>query len=511
MLPIKCILAWSAAVLFGLVSNNVRADSSAFVAFGGLEVTLFDLDPSDGIDPLVTLDLVERSGSAFQYPFPDASWPPLREERVTGSGSAALSDANGSSSLVLLDASMEGTAVSTGGGAYTALLTDSFTFTLTPYTRIVFSALTDAAVSAERIQSALAVITLAGQSGSLPGEFASFEASNVRFESGTSAVPIAVETSSAAGAVSGNISLRAYAYAGGVSPVPWPGQYAMLMAGLLVLAAARLRWRHRIAGWRQHGARKPGALAARRVVRVAALCTAAAGSAMVSGMAQASSGSASIYDFAYELYDLAPADGVTPSLVFTSSVANGTVQANMNTMLGHPWDETRTLSSYGTEAIVKQQGRALVELSADAVHASALAWRGAFSASGVSDFEFTLTPMTRVVFSAMAELLVAHDPANRPDASEASAGLSGELLNFPGQRTQFSSFVMMNTPGESARPLAVHALTGSLAGSGTIRVSAGTFAVGVSPIPEPASWSMLLAGIVFGSLFIRSRQRRLRT
>lgn len=494
----KSFIACATAFLSALISTNVSADSSAFVTFGTLEVALFDLDPADGIDPAVGLSQVERSGAVFQYPFPDASGPALREDRVIGTGTAALSDANGRARAALRDhRSMDGEVTSTGSGAYTALLTDSFVFTITPHTRVIFSAMTESAVNAERSQSALAVITLAGQMGSLPGEYASFESTSVRTASGSGAVPIAAETSSAAIALSGDIALRAFAYAAGVSAVPEPGQLAMLLAGLVLLAAAWTR-RHR----QRIASRLP------RLTRTASICAAALGAAVSPSIVQASSGSASLYDFAFELFDLAPDDGVPPSLIFTSETGGGAVNANNINLLGAPWDETRNLVGYGTESVAIQSSSASVELSPDLASANAVAWGGAFSAFGGFRREFTLTPMTHVVFSAIGQARVVHDPAMRPDASEINAGLSGEIVTSPGQRTQFSSFVILNAPGESIKPLAVHAFTGGLSGTGVISATANTFAVAAAPVPEPAPWVMLSAGLAFAWVVAPARRRR---
>lgn len=487
MSSIKCLLTGVLAVVFGLFSVNAHADSSALVTFSGLEVALFDLDLLDGIDPTVALTQVERSGAIFQYANFGALGPPLREDRVNGTGSAAFSDANGSASVALRFDAMEGEVLSTGGGAYTTLLTDSFRFTLAPHTRVVFSALTELAVSAETIQSALAVVTLEGRINSIPGQTDSFESTNVRFDSGSGAVPIAVETASADVPLMGDISLRGYAYARGVSPVPEPGQGAMLLGGLAVLAVVWMRRR------RQHPLRR-----GKGQMRMAAAALVLGGT-MAGGMAQASSGSASIYDFAYELYDLDPADGIFPSLIFTSETASGTVNANNNPVLGLPWDETRSLGGYGAAAVDKVPGRARVEVTAGARRASALAWRGAFLASSQTVFNFTLSPMTEVVFSAIGAIAVKNDNAtNPPDASWASAALVGEVASFPCQRTQFSSYVALTTPGASTRSLAAHAFTGELGGEGTLRMSAEASAVAVSPIPEPGQWTMLLAGLALG-------------
>lgn len=180
-------------LLVALAAGGVRADSSALITFSGLEVVLFDLAPGDGIDPVASLTQLERSGAVFQYQSPDPGWPPLREQRVDGLGTAALSDANGNATAVLGDEAMEGEAVTTGSGAFTALLTDSFRFTLTPYTRVIFSALTESALDPESPQAALAVVTLEGSFTNL-GESVTFETSSVRLDAGRGAVPLAVET-----------------------------------------------------------------------------------------------------------------------------------------------------------------------------------------------------------------------------------------------------------------------------------------------------------------------------
>ena len=494
MLSMKAFFSCLAALFLVLAASVARADSSAFARFGALDIALFDLDPADGVAPALGLSPLERSGSAFQYRYPDGSWPPLREDRVGGIGIAALADAHGAASAVLRDQSIEGEAVSTGGGAYTTLLTDSFRFTLTPYTRVVFSAATESAVSAETLQSALAVVTLSGQVINL-GESISFETTSVRLASGSSIVPLAVETSSAALALSGDIALRGYAYAAGVSPVPEPDMLGMLLAGgAMLLASARRRRPPRP----ERGPAPRFVRAWPTLARGAGMCALAIGSAAWPGSVQASSGSASIVDFAYELIDLAPGDGVTPSLIFSVQSAAGTVNANRDTYLGNPWDDSRALSGYGAASIIQGPGRADVDLSPDGAAVSALASRGAFAASSRSAYDFTLTPMTHVVFSALADLRVAHALDNRPEASHASAGLSGEMSGVPGQRTQFSSFVALDMPGHSLRPLAAHAITGPVAGAGSLMLDTNVFAIGVSPVPEPSARDMLLAGMLLG-------------
>ena len=66
------------------------------------------------------------------------------------------------------------------------------------------------------------------------------------------------------------------------------------------------------------------------------------------------------------------------------------------------------------DRIDKVPGHGLVELSPGAARAEAVAWRGAFSPEGSSGYGFTLTPNTRVRFSADAQIDVSHDITNTP-------------------------------------------------------------------------------------------------
>jgi hypothetical protein len=471
-----CILS----LLLGL-AGNARADPTAFVTFYGLNVDLFDLNPTDRIVPQMSLELSESFGSVSQHSLPEASWPPLREEHIFIRGGTNLADSNGSATVVMLDAFKEAQAVSTGAGSYAAALSDKFTFTLTPQTRAVFSALTESTVTATSYGSAIASVGLAGRLTNVLGQAPTFESFNVWTESGRSELPVAVETASGDSPLEGEIALLGNVYATSALPIPEPGQFAMLLAGIGMVA---------------------GALRRRRVRAVMAGALAAA-AALATGSAHASRGAASVSNFSYELFDLVPADGITPSLTITTGIVNGAVFANVNNEPGDPWDEQLfSTDSFGETAIDKAQGHALVELSPWAARAEAAAGRGAFAGEGSSGYGFTLTPNTRVRFSADAQVDVFHDHTNTPpDRSEAAAGLTGEIASFPGQRTHFESFLETGTPTEGALRLAVDAFTGEFAGTGNIRAQTRALAVGVSPIPEPAPWVLLVAGLASCGVF----------
>jgi hypothetical protein len=187
------------------------------------------------------------------------------------------------------------------------------------------------------------------------------------------------------------------------------------------------------------------------------------------------------------------------SSTITTGIVNGAVFANVDNAPGNPWDEQLfSTDSFGQTAIDKAQGHGLVELSPGAASAEAVAWRGAFSGEGSSGYGFTLTPNTRVRFSADAQVDVLHDFSNTPpDRSEAAAGLTGEIASFPGQHTHFESLLETGTPTEGALRLAVDAFTGEFAGTGNIRAQTRALAIGVSPIPEPARWAILAAGLAY--------------
>jgi hypothetical protein len=123
---------------------------------------------------------------------------------------------------------------------------------------------------------------------------------------------------------------------------------------------------------------------------------------------------------------------------------------------------------------------------------------------------FTLTPNTRVRFSANAQIDVSHDFINTPpDRSEAAAGLTGEIASFPGRRTHFDSFLEAGSPTNGTLPLAVDAFTGEFAGTGNVRAQARALAIGVAPIPEPAPWATLVAGLTCGWVLMHRNGWRL--
>lgn len=480
----SCILL----LLLGL-AGNAHANPSAFVTFYGLNVELFDLNPNDRVVPQMSLELSESFGSVSQHSLPEASWPPLREDHIFIRGGTSLADSNGAATAVMLDAFKEAEAVSTGPGSYAAALSDTFTFTLTPQTRAVFSALTESTVTAPFYGSAIASVGLDGHLTNVLGQAATFQSFNVWTESGRHQLPVAVETASGDNPLEGEIALLGNVYATSALPIPEPGQFGMLLAGLGMVAGA-LR---------------------RRRVRAALTCALAAAAALAAGSAHASRGAASVSNLSYELFDLVPADGITPSLTITTGIVNGAVFANVDNAPGNPWDEQLfSTDSFGTTAIDKAQGHGLVELSPRAARAEAVAWRGAFSGEGSSGYGFTLTPNTRVRFSADAQVDVFHDHTNTPpDRSEAAAGLTGEIASFPGQRTHFESFLETGTPTNGALRLAVDAFTSEFAGTGSIRAQTRALAVGVSPIPEPAPWAILMAGLAFCSVLMQRNGWRL--
>lgn len=491
-----CILV----LLLGLACNNGRADPTAFVKVNGLNIELFDLNIHDNVVPQMSLKLAESFGSVSKYSIPEASWPPLQEQHIFGSGGTNLRDGTGNATAVLLDSFKEAGVVSTGTGAFAAALSDSYTFTLTPQTRAVFSSLTESVVNASSYGSAIASAGLSGQLTTIPGNPATtFQAFNVWTESGSSKLPVAVETSAGNDPVSGQIAVLGNVYATSALLVPELEQFSMLLAGLGVLAGA-LRW---------HRRGRP----ARRLVRCAIAGALAAGAAVVPGLAQASRGVASVSDFSYELFDLDPADGIRPALTFTTDIVNGALFANTNNEHepGIPWDEQNFVSDvYGPAAIDKVPGHALLVLTPGGASAEAVAWRGAFSAESSSGYGFTLTPNTRVRFSANARIDVAHDHTFMPpDRSEAAAGLTGEIASFPGRRTHFEDFLQSDQPSSGTSPLAVDAFTGEFAGTGSVRAQASALAIGVAPIPEPAPFSMLAAGLASGCVLLRRHRSRL--
>lgn len=238
-----------------------------------------------------------------------------------------------------------------------------------------------------------------------------------------------------------------------------------------------------------------------RTVACAALLLAVADAAR----AQAHS-SASLGNFAYELIDLDPADGVAPSLTLTLTDIYGETDLYLGSF-SYPITQAST-DTFGTIHVENAYGSGSAAL-APGYGSSSMAGAAAYSArSGTRlDLQFDLSPHTRVIFS--ADAAVSAQPVH--GFTYAEAGLHGDITTpFISHGTRFDA-VDYTYLGDESGVLSAVANAGDAATTGTlsIRTSASSESF-TPPVPEPPAVAMLGGGLVLVAGAVR-RRRRART
>lgn len=256
-------------------------------------------------------------------------------------------------------------------------------------------------------------------------------------------------------------------------------------------------------------------------------------SAMLAGAAQAqASGSVTISDLRYQLFDLDPNDGITPSLTWESSAfALPSYALATSHIEGDPFQTVDYMRGQFALELVSAELLLDTGRSASAMHGalenglvlqlgSAIVsdqFYGNFAGEIHSGYiGFVLSPMTAVTFRSDVAL-GADIRAPSPGQLSDSVSLMSELIvnfNGPGaaythiaQQNWSSSSVGSAPPGDTALEMTLsntraYALSNELALYGAISVASAA-----SPVPEPSSWVMLAAGL---ALLTRRRSCRAR-
>jgi hypothetical protein len=224
----------------------------------------------------------------------------------------------------------------------------------------------------------------------------------------------------------------------------------------------------------------------------------AAGAMSVSAQATAvASASASISNLSYQLIDLDLADGIAPSLTFTSLSAFGRSESMLGGFNGH--------SGFGSSGISNAYGNAGTESSAVGISASARAVDSydPFTSTAFSYQNFTLSANTLVLFSSTAKLN-ANYVKNLAD-STASLTLSGDLESAwsdPSHHTSafsrsLESVSFTENNGDVFLLGALHSVGYTTLGriGMEVRTTAVRTSGGISAVPEPSSYAMLFAGL----------------
>lgn len=259
------------------------------------------------------------------------------------------------------------------------------------------------------------------------------------------------------------------------------------------------------------------------------LVSAGAAALAAAGAARADTGPTgqlTIGQFTYTLTDLAPNDGITPSITFTNPGCCGRAPATV--MLSWSQDDTGSLDEVSAEAhepitySLNTPGLSLGGSVSGSLDPGTIDMHGYASLDGTaaragadvefwsSPLDFLLSPNTALTVTATAHFVADAGPAGRTGSltSRAQVSFGGEDQNGP------FSVVLPATvdmhPGDA--PIdRTDVLTGSYANTSAASVSGGLSVyanvVAISSVPEPGQAALFAAGVPL-LLLLRSRARR---
>lgn len=245
-------------------------------------------------------------------------------------------------------------------------------------------------------------------------------------------------------------------------------------------------------------------------IRMGAAC--AAGITLVAtapSLAQSSQASAQI-QFSYELIDLAPGDGIQAAITFTEQSQSFSQHASYGNMVA---DST---NAYGQTSLQLDSGsaRTVTSPTEQTAAASMFAWvppAHEFFAVNMYTMEFELTPWTGFRFTSTAT--VDADSQANHQAPLAHALVFGVLRRWGSEPVDRFFEEVETRDGARTQALNGYLSSGDARLNGTLDV---VTEAGVDtppgPVPEPSTWSMLLAGLglVGRRLYQQQRQRSIR-
>jgi hypothetical protein len=215
-----------------------------------------------------------------------------------------------------------------------------------------------------------------------------------------------------------------------------------------------------------------------------------------SALAQIST-SAAITGITFTLTDLAPDDGITPSMTLTLVDANASVLAFDNG-LGQAPTAQASLQGTGSVTAAGAFGQASATIDENGLRVTTDSTFGAFEPVAREEYVFSVPAQTLVTFTATSDARVAiGDP--EPAQATAYIEMNGVFVNDApgGERVGTSKFNASRSvlSGGGVAPLSASVFSEGPPEFGTLELVVRTDARGLLPIPEPAGWAMLLAGL----------------
>lgn len=242
-----------------------------------------------------------------------------------------------------------------------------------------------------------------------------------------------------------------------------------------------------------------------RVSLAAAACAGLFASAPV--LAQSASASVDTSGFSYQLIDLDLNDQITPAISFTERIASTSHYDNGSGVV-----DVDAIETFGTTSITRAFGSAATRSTAtsSSVQAGfelASPYFQLFSGQHFYGWDFEITPSTGILFRTTATLNAAH--AGDGTRSLAKASMVGYLYHYGDESQEQSDFTDLVAIENGARSYTLsgylHSGQESLRGAFGIGTEATAAFYGISPVPEPSTYAMLLAGL--GLLGWRARRK----
>lgn len=226
---------------------------------------------------------------------------------------------------------------------------------------------------------------------------------------------------------------------------------------------------------------------------------------MAGAPAHAASTSAAITDIRYQLIDLDLTDNVTPTFTITyTSIYNDAL---------YTFDDTRyefdRLTEYGNVTVTGPHGASAAGSSQTGIFSNAayVSPTGEQKAvSGVSyQLGFTLSPNTGLLVSARGTL-ASHPVTADVEASIYASGTMEQVINGVRDQQDYANAYNI-VDGASAHTLRGYLATGSEQQQGYLFFRTDTNVL-AAPVPEPATYGMLLAGaLIIGAAARRKHAR----